>query len=99
MRLIRALLVLGCLSSNIPHAGAEPLGVADVAIDFSQTNNPNGVWSYGWSMTLGSPFILSSSPAAREGLDTWPGNVALDGNPAAYHNGTGGVIVLGGSAR
>lgn len=73
--------------------------MADVASDFSPTSNPNGVWHYGWSRTLGSPFILSSSPAVRERLHTWRGNLAADGNPAAYHNGTRDVIVLGHSAR
>ncbi len=100
MRLGRMLLVLiCCLSWNIAEVNADPLSVADVAADFSSTSNPTGVWSYGWSMTLGSPFILSSNPAVREGLDTWRGNVAPDGNPAAYHNGTGAAILLGGSAH
>jgi hypothetical protein len=99
MRLTATFLVLGCLFSNIPQANADPVRVADVASDFSPTSNPNGVWRYGWSTTLGSPFILSSSPAVRDGLDTWRGNIAPDGNPAAYHNGTNRVIVLGGSAR
>jgi hypothetical protein len=99
MRLIRTLLVLGCLCSNIPRADADPVRVADVAADFSLTSNPNGVWRYGWSMTLGSPFILSNSPGVREGVGTWSGNIAADGNPAVYHNGTGNVIVLATSAR
>lgn len=99
MRLIRTFLVLGYLFSNLANVSADPVRVADVAADFSPTSNPNGVWRYGWSTTLGSPFILSSSPAVREGLDTWRGNLAPDGNPAAYHNGTDDVIVLGGSAR
>ena len=29
--------------------------------DFSLAGNPNGVWSYGWSTTLGSAFNLDSS--------------------------------------
>ncbi len=29
----------------------------DVAADFSPTQNPNGVWTYGYSTTSGSPFI------------------------------------------
>jgi hypothetical protein len=71
--------------------------VFDVAGDFSKTNNPNGEWSYGWSGTLGSPFILSTDASVREGLDTWRGNIAGDGNPAVYHNGTGSTILLAGS--
>ena len=99
MRLTRTFVVLSCLCSNIPHAAADPIPVADVAADFSRTNNPNGVWSYGWAVTLGSPFILSSSPGARERIDAWRGNLAPDGNPAAYHNGTRDVIVVATSAR
>lgn len=69
MRLIRTFLVLGYLFSNFANVSADPVRVADVAADFSPTSNPNGVWRYGWSTTLGSPFILSSSPAVREGLE------------------------------
>jgi hypothetical protein len=99
MRLTGTLIVLGCLSLNITPVTADTVRVADVASDFSPTSNPNGVWRYGWSATLGSPFILSTGAAVREGLDTWRGNLAVDGNPGAYHNGTYHVIVLGGSAR
>ncbi|MEG3843491.1 type II toxin-antitoxin system HicA family toxin [Microcoleus sp. herbarium14] len=72
---------------------------ADVAADFSGTNNPNGVWSYGWALTLRSPFVLSSTPRVREGLDSWWGNRAPDGNPGVYHNATGSPIVLGTTTR
>jgi hypothetical protein len=72
---------------------------ADVAADFSRINNPNGVWSYGWALTLASPFILSSTPRVREGLDSWWGNRAPDGNPGVYHNATGSPIVLGTTTR
>jgi hypothetical protein len=70
----------------------------DVAADFSATGNPNGPWSYGWSGSLGSAFILDSDPQVREDLDTWRGDVAGDGNPAVYHNGTSYAILLGGTA-
>ena len=30
-------------------------------------------------------------------MDTWRGDVAADGNPAEYHNGTNLVLVLGGT--
>ena len=72
---------------------------ADFAADFSRTNNLNGVWSYGWALTLRSPFILSSDPRVREGLDSWCGNRAGDGNPGLYHNATGSPIVLGTTTR
>ena len=88
-----------CICFGVPLAQADPVQVANVASDFSATANPNGVWRYGWSLLLGSPLILSTTPRTRGGLDTWPGDRAPDGNPAAYHNGTEGTIVLGGSAR
>ncbi len=31
---------------------ARASAIYDAAADFSPTNNPNGVWSYGWSQTL-----------------------------------------------
>jgi hypothetical protein len=68
---------------------------SDVAADFSPTNNPNGVWQYGWSITLGSTFVLSTDPGVRDGADTWRGDLEPFGNPAEYHNGTTDVIVLG----
>lgn len=66
----------------------------DVATDFSRTNNPNGVWSYGWTPNLRSPFIMCNDPRVREGLDSWCGNRAPDGNPGVYFNATGSPIVL-----
>jgi hypothetical protein len=91
------LAVLTCLCWSISSAQADLM--SDVATDFSSTANPNGVWQYGWSVNLGSPFLLSTDPRVREGLDTWRGNRADDGNPAAYHNGTNSAIILGGTAR
>jgi endonuclease YncB( thermonuclease family) len=90
---------------GVPPGVAEPFDqaradlISDVAADFSRTSNPNGVWRYGWSFTLGSSFILSTDRRVREGLDTWRGDRAADGNTGAYHNGTGGPIILNGSAR
>ena len=67
----------------------------DVGADFSGTNNPNGVWSYGWSLNLRSPFVLCNDPRVREGLDSWCGNRASDGNPGVYYNATDSPIILG----
>ncbi len=43
--------------------------------DFSLAGNPNGVWSYGWSTTLGSAGNLDSSNTTAysgiSGLDGW----------------------------
>lgn len=90
-------LEIACVAMLFATAGqVQAAQVFDIAGDFSKTNNPNGEWSYGWSSTLGSPFILSTDASVREGLDTWRGNVAGDGNPAVYHNGTGSTILLAG---
>jgi len=35
----------------------------DLVAGFSTNNNPNGVWSYGWATSGGSPFQLMASPA------------------------------------
>lgn len=81
-------------------AAAIALGAVqfDVAADFSATDNPNGVWQYGWSLTLGAPIVLSTHPAVRDGIDSWRGDLAPDGNPGEYHNGTTGVLVIGNTA-
>jgi hypothetical protein len=34
--------------------------IFNAAADFSATKNPNGVWSYGWSPTLGGTFVLDA---------------------------------------
>ncbi len=56
--------------------------------DFSPTNNPNGVWSYGWSQTLGSLFILDTASESQSGIDRWLGQQWPDGNPSVNHNAT-----------
>jgi hypothetical protein len=44
----------------------------DAAIDFSASNNPNGVWKYGWSSTLGGTFQQLTYPLAyNESVDVW----------------------------
>lgn len=78
-------------------------GASDAAAEFSATNNPNGVWRYGWSSaTLGSTFNLSVRSFQRDGLDGWGGfqpvgiNPSVDGNPSVLHNGTSSTILLAG---
>src|SRR5262249_50251708 len=53
---------------------------------YSAANNPNGVWRYGWSQTLGSPFILDTARGSRSGLGLWLGVQWPDGNPVVAHN-------------
>ena len=69
--------------------------VYSAAADFSPNANPNGVWTYGWSSTLTSSFILDTAHTNFQGLDFWegsaPGAYAL-GYPLVYHNGTNSAI-------
>jgi hypothetical protein len=76
----------------------------DATADFSPTSNPNGVWSYGYSTTLGGTFNLYTSSGnflnpngTPTGLDSWDKNIGL-GNPAVIHNGTNAPILIDGTA-
>jgi len=64
----------------------------DAANDFSATNNPNGVWRYGWESTLGSTFNLynrTDNSADLNGLNAWiDPAIAFSRAPAVVHNGT-----------
>lgn len=53
----------------------------DAAKDFSTASNPNGVWSYGWSATLGGSFNRSPTTVSPcgNGLIGW-----TDTNAAGY---------------
>lgn len=50
----------------------------DAATDFSLGSNPNGVWSYGYSSTLGGPFtpdiITKTTTAGNNNFSSWQGN-------------------------
>ena len=76
----------------------------DAAADFSSSSNPNGVWSYGYSTTLGGTFNLYTENGdfpnpngSLTGLDYWGQNIGLH-NPAVIHNGTGSTILINGTA-
>ncbi|MEA5533810.1 PEP-CTERM sorting domain-containing protein [Crocosphaera sp. XPORK-15E] len=66
----------------------------DAATDFSATNNPNGVWSYGDSNTLGSVFNLYTNKYTDvTGLDVWFGSdAATPTNPAIVQNPTASTV-------
>ena len=72
----------------------------DAAADFSLVNNPNGVWQYGWSSSLGSAFnLLTKTDQVCSGtIDRWlisvQGNPYLN-NPAVGHNNTGSTLNCG----
>ena len=71
------------LLSGAPVAQAS---IFDAAADFSGSDNPNLVWSYGWTETLGSSLHLYTNQAKNPGgVDVWwePGYQMVG------HNGTG----------
>jgi hypothetical protein len=82
-----------CLVSNLCFAVP---GTFDVAADFSATNNPNGVWSYGWSSTLTSALNLYPDNGKIYeiiNIDVWAdlGHISSY-SPNVAHNGTGIAI-------
>ena len=68
--------------------------VYNAAADFSTASNPNGVWSYGWSNTLGGPMVLDTQLAANNsvwnfnGLVGWVGNLDITEAPYVLLNPT-----------
>lgn len=64
----------------------------DAAVDFSIASNPNGVWTYGFSTTLGGALTLFDQTAGGA-TPVWRHSVVQNlGTPAIYRNDTGGVI-------
>ncbi|MDD5580138.1 MAG: hypothetical protein PHY16_12770 [Methylobacter sp.] len=65
----------------------------NAAADFSSSNDPNSVWSYGWSETLGSTLNLYSTPVSLGGVDGWydPAHNTQYA-PLVAHNGTANVL-------
>ena len=61
------------------------------AADFSATTNPTGVWSYGYSVTLGSPFILFTTPVSLGGIPGWNHDLG-SGDPVVLCNNTSAEI-------
>jgi hypothetical protein len=73
-RKMKSIFGLLVLLAALPFTGLVEIAVAqthDLAADFSANQNPNGVWSYGWSKTRGSTFQL----AAIKDQDTSYGNI------------------------
>jgi hypothetical protein len=91
------ILTLCLLNGEASKAGT----IYDAAADFSSTNNPNGVWTYGWSSTLGSAFNLDVSRINDSGIDFWEGAISTGSPPGQFpyvsHNGTSSTITYGGT--
>lgn len=71
-------------------AVAHPASFDPVA-DFSLAGNPNGPWSYGYSLTLGSPLILHATSGSGGGLDFWNTDIHI-GLPCVVRNSTAAPI-------
>jgi hypothetical protein len=67
----------------------------DPAADWSPTDNPNGVWTYGWSHSLGTTFNLSSELGGHSGITGHTADIAGTGAPVVSHNDTGGTVRIG----
>jgi len=103
MKLRQTILGLAALlSAASAHALVDPSSHYDNANDFSIVSNPNGVWSYGYSLDLGVDFQTFTASASYGGLQGWytqaPADTFL---PAVYRNATtnlfsaAGVTVAG----
>ncbi|MBX3206190.1 MAG: hypothetical protein KF764_14055 [Labilithrix sp.] len=71
---------------------------ADLALDFSSTANPNGAWTFGYTMSSPAgdasaliPFTTPTAPATD--IDLWfdPTHVNLDA-PSAFHNRSNSTV-------
>lgn len=77
--------LLGAASA---HAIVDPNSHYDNANEFSIAQNPNGVWSYGYSTTVGGTFnAFTTSASASNGLESWFTPSVQDlGTPLVYRN-------------
>jgi hypothetical protein len=70
----------------------------DAVKDFSITANPNGVWTYGWTSSLGSPLTpyTVTDTSTIPGISAWLAAGTYSANPPyVAHNDTGVVICPG----
>src|SRR6266436_359517 len=66
----------------------------DAVQDFSIISNPNGVWSYGWQSSLGSPLNLYAvtDTTTVSGMSAWLEFGTIATPPLVAHNDTSNVI-------
>jgi hypothetical protein len=71
--------------------------IYDAAADFSLNSNPNGVWSYGYSTTLGGATTLDGeSFQDSHGLYVWRKTGSGGNGPAFVYNPTTSPITISG---
>lgn len=93
--LISTVTALLCLIIvGLPHAAL----AYDAAADYSTSSNPNGVWSYGWSTTLGSTFNLDTSNTVSAygimGFRGWLSDQSVEGVPYSLQNNSANPITI-----
>src|SRR4051812_10417185 len=80
-------------AAGAARAGGTTFSAAD---DFSPAQNPNGVWSYGYSTSLTSPRVLYDDPQDIGGVDfLFSEALNVINTPPVSHNPTAGPINLG----
>lgn len=83
------------LSPQAGFALTRPAADYDAVRDFSITSNPNGVWSYGWQSSLGSPLNLYTvtDSTTFPGLSAWlETGMTMYAPPFVGHNDTQGTV-------
>lgn len=88
----RAALVLRALCLVLLAGGVAMRASAyDASSSFSIGSNPNGVWSYGYTTSLGGTFIpytLTQSNTPLSGIDSWTANLGGTNTPIISKNTT-----------
>jgi hypothetical protein len=95
MKMLKALSIAITLLLLLPAASAQAPqwknADYDAVRDFSIQSNPNGVWSYGWTSSLGSPLNLYTvaDTTTVPGMSAWLESGTFPDNPPyVAHNGT-----------
>lgn len=84
-------MALGALALGAATSAAAQVTSWDAAGDFSGVTNPNGAWSYGWSVGRGLGFNLDAVPTNVKGIDVWNYS-GTQAEPDVFHNGTSNII-------
>jgi len=85
--LIFVAVIVGC-------TGAAQAATYDISTDFSTASNPNGVWTYGYSTTLGGILIPYDQPSTSGGIQFWQSSIVqVSGTPVDFNNQTNGAII------
>jgi len=83
--LIFVAVIVGCTGA------ARAATTYDISTDFSTASNPNDVWTYGFSTTLGGILIPYVQSSTSGGIQAWR---SLNANePVDFNNQTNGAII------